>query len=291
MASTIDFSRFFPRRDAPLWWIIGISIAVWLCSAIWDAAVSANGLVAFTSPVIAWLEMPSSPGEFFRKWWTAFTYCMVHQSFVHLLVNMLWLWWFWMRLDVYSSMRKLLLYACGVLSGAVFFFAVCRIYDSSYAVLCGASAGVLAVMGATAVALPRRRIHFVFSSDVRLLWVTIAAIALTLLGGGITLAFYAHLGGLAGGIIFALASQHSLAPRVIQYKNPSGLKKVSNPKRVNPFSAKPDGEVRSGYADLCRKISDAARLDELLDKIRISGYDSLSSSEREELERISQNLK
>ena len=35
---------------------------------------------------------------------------------------------------------------------------------------------------------------------------------------------------------------------------------------------------------------DAARLDELLDKIRISGFNSLNKKEREELDRLSQKI-
>ena len=66
-----------------------------------------------------WLCVPASPPLFLHRIWTATTYMVTHYDFLHLLFNMLWLFWFGRMLLTTLSERHLLwLYVGGGLFGA-----------------------------------------------------------------------------------------------------------------------------------------------------------------------------
>ena len=44
--------------------------------------------------VFEWLELPASLTQFIIQPWSLFTYMFMHAGFLHILFNMLWLYWF-----------------------------------------------------------------------------------------------------------------------------------------------------------------------------------------------------
>lgn len=89
--------------------------------------------------------------------------------------------------------------------------------------LCGSSAAVIAVMAAAGILSPDLEVRLFLFGNVRLKWLAIVCVALTFIGvgneslGGL----YAHIGGLAFGVVFALAKKKSLriASRIPSLKN------------------------------------------------------------------------
>lgn len=297
MADFID-SEFRQRYQAailkPALILMGINAAIWLIVTIAATLSAMND--GDPQALFSALAMPSDPAVLLKRIWTPITYMWTHASFIHLAVNMLWLFWFWRLLDEFSTGRLIAIYIGGGLAGALFFFIASIIFNVSDSELCGASACVIALMGATAVAYPRRRVRFLFSDNVRLLWIVAGAIILTFAGSSGILSFAAHLGGLAAGAsaVFFIQYQQKitvnknnrLSRRQTRRFTRTASAAIAAHKAGLSSIEKPDNLQSSGTtAEDLQK-----RLDTLLDKISTSGYASLSSAERNELNEISSKL-
>ena len=217
--------------------------------------------------------------------WTLATYMMVQLSVLHLLFNMLWLYWFGkFFLDAWPERSLLWTYIGGGITAGILYLVTCNLGGNSGGMLAGSSGAVLALMTAVAVRMPDYPVNFLLVGEVRMKWLAPIAILLTVLGasGG---ALVAHVGGVVFGAVFALASRRRPA-------NPfSDMRpEPTEDKRRRVFH--PSEEGAENVADILserRRMHE--RLDELLDKVRISGYASLSAKERKELDDISSKLK
>jgi membrane associated rhomboid family serine protease len=129
------------------------------------------------------------------QWWRLITSAFLHAGPIHLLFNMLGIWWFGRAIEVYlGSARYLLLYLASALAGAAG-----ALLLSPTTPTVGASGAVFGILGAGLV-LERSRIY-VFGGAALILVAfnliftfTIANISI----GG-------HIGGLVGGIVSMLA--------------------------------------------------------------------------------------
>ena len=253
-----------------------VFVAVWIVMlAGRQMGISGN----FTMP---WLCVSSIPEVALTRPWTLITYMVTQYDFIHLLFNVLWLYWFGVFIPFsVTERKKLWLYAGGGILGAILYIAVSLIAPSTVSpggYLCGASASVLAIMTAVALWSPRREIRLLLIGPVQLRWVAIVCLALTFLGlnGGSGAAQSAHVGGVIFGALFAGADILRSRRRPAEPKR----RKV----RIN---VRRDGRA---VADAASRLSDTDRLDQLLEKIRVSGYSSLTAGERNELNLISQRL-
>lgn len=253
--------------------LIIINVAVW-------AVLALLALFGLRAP-LTWVEMPSG-AALLGEPWTIVTYMFVHESFWHLLFNMLWLWWFGQILLIRLRTSHITaLYLCGGLAGAVFYQLFYLVAPGS-AMLCGASASVLAMMTTAAVQTPDYVVRLFLIGEVRLKWIVLVVVLLSFLGlgGGNAGGESAHIGGALFGAVygFSLRRGHDFLGRAVNTikGTRAGARKTRQPKR--------DGRK------VARAISDSRRLDELLDKVRVSGFDSLSRAEKAELRRLSEKL-
>jgi membrane associated rhomboid family serine protease len=220
--------------------------------------------------------------------WRLFTYALPHGGLWHLFFNALVLWMFTPALAEALGNKRLtllLLFAIAV-GGAA------HVLASPQPVI-GLSAGVYAVLLYSAWLWPKRKIlvFFVFPMPLAFFVVILAGIEflLSLQGGGTT-SHWAHLGGLAAGLLLAL-----LWGREVR-----GMRRgFSSPKKSAPPGA-PGGAargIRRIFRDrvgfylwkrrLAKRNAEQARVDELLQKISEQGMGSLSESERRFLDRVS----
>ncbi|MDE6512522.1 MAG: rhomboid family intramembrane serine protease, partial [Muribaculaceae bacterium] len=249
--------------------------AVWLLVTLLSLIGSA---AHFYIPVADWLTLPSLFSLFLTRPWTLLTYMAVHFDFLHMLFNVLWLYWFGRMMLITLSDRHLAVaFAGGGLAGGIMFLASASLgYGSGW--LCGCSAAVIAVMCATAIRLPDLPVNLFLIGEVKLKWVAVACCVLTFVGGGGNQA--AHIGGLLWGVAFGLMLSRGIDPSAWF----SSAGRQSDPRKTR---RSPDRMVRV----LRDRQDDMRRLDELLDKIRLSGYASLSSRERKELNELSARIK
>ncbi len=249
---------------------LAVSIAVMLALTVcWLAGLSSDW-------ARAWLALPGSLPLLATRPWTVATYMVTQFNPLHLIFNVLWLFWFGRILLLTVPSRLITrLYVGGGLTGAVAFVCV-GLLGWHHDWLIGSSAAVMAIMTAAAVLMPDRHVQFLLVGAVRLKWVAGAAVLLTFLGigGGGAGEQSAHIGGVLFGLAMALVLRRR--PKVEEPKE--GYVRRA-PSRI-PTRPVPPGDDRS----------QKRRLDELLDKISTSGYDALSRSEREELQRLSKHL-
>ena len=246
--------------DAPLWLIV-INAAVFITVAVVSFATSLGGeSVNIASSA---LDLPSGMGVIERPW-APITYMFTHTDVWHCLFNMLWLYWFGRLYEQFTSGRRVvMLYLAGGLGGALFFIVASLLWPFRMAgLLEGASAAVMAIVAAMACTAPNLKLNMLFLGQVKIVWValiTLAIFALGLTGSGAA-SHVAHLGGVAVGVVWALVMR---------------LRR----RHYNKVS------VRT-----IRDLDARAELDHLLDKVRRSGYTSLTAMERRRLMDLSKKV-
>ena len=240
-----------------------------------------------------YLELPAYIPQLLSRPWTLFTYMFLHNGALHLLFNMLWLYWFGrMFLSLFSARHFRGLYLLGGICGGLLYMLAYNLlpYFNQFlygSVLVGASASVLAVVVATAVRIPEFQVSFMFIGTVRLKYVALFVVLIDLLfvtsgnGGG----HIAHLGGALAGWWFAssLAKGHDLT----QWINKC-LDLFSGSFHFKKTSKKPKMKVDKGgkaadYDYNARKKQQNDEIDRILDKLKQSGYSSLTTEEKKRL--------
>lgn len=283
MADIFDkWVRFCGSRA--LAWLIAVNTALFI--AVWVVILIGNSAGLYGNFTMAWLCVSADLQTTLFHPWTVITYMVTQYSFFHLLFNMLWLLWFGRFLMTTLSDRHLLfLYIGGGLTGAIFFLGVSAVASPSIAFLSGASASVLAVITACALRTPDLRLMMFLIGEVKLKWVALACIILTFagIGGGNHGGQAAHVGGLLFGLLFSLLLKRGTD--ISYWFSFSADKPFASLKRRN-VRRDPQAVARAAAG----RISDMERLDNLLDKIRLSGYASLTPAEKQELNHLSRKL-
>jgi membrane associated rhomboid family serine protease len=206
--------------------------------------------------------------------WQVITYMFLHGGFFHLALNMFIVWMFGSRIEaVLGSGRFMRFYLiCGI-GGAAMQFAV-----AFNGLSLGASAAVYGILLAYAIWFPNNIIYVfgVFPVKARNLVIVLAAAELLFgLSGGDGVAHFAHLGGMAAGLIY-LRSDYRMKG-VWDW-----LRSVAKRFPVRIHMA--DGPPKDAHAD-------RDKIDSILDKINRKGYENLTETERRILENYSQQTK
>lgn len=233
--------------------------------------------------------------------WTTLTYMFVHYDLWHILFNMLWLWWMGqIFLEYFYPKHLVALYIYGGIAGALLYlmaYAVFPAFAFSHAILIGASASVMAIVVAVALRAPAYPIRLMFLGEVSLKWIAIITIAISLLsinssnaGGNI-----AHIGGAIIGAVFALAYKNGTD--ITQPLNSIidwmvNLFKQFQGQKGNSSKAKERRYTYASSTTTSRATSqDEDELNEILDKIKRSGYSALSEDEKKRLFMVSKRVK
>jgi len=232
-----------------------------------------------------YLEMPSDIHQLLHHFWTPLTYMFMHAGPFHILFNMLWLYWIGQIFEEYLGQKRTLgLYLMGGLAGAIFFVAAYNLIpafkDDLGTSIVGASAGVMAVIVATATLLPNYTIPLFLIGPVKLKWLALFFVILDFLSirGGNAGGEIAHLGGALIGFLYIKRLQKGSDWVAII----SNLFKRSQRNPNLKVVSRNNGKKNSGKP----RQED---IDRVLDKISVSGYDSLNKEEKEILFRASKN--
>ena len=278
-----------PARNSALTWLLAVTVGGALL--LWLASLACRMTHASDSWISAWLAVPASPVLLLQKPWTALTYMIAHLSPLHLIFNTLWLYWFGIMLaDVARDRSIIVLFAGGGVAGAVAYAITAWLtgYPPT-AFLTGDSAAVLSVMTATAWLMPNRELRLFLLGDVKVKWIAIACIAITLLGAGSSglPTQVAHLSGIIFATIWSLSHKGVLAlPKAKTVSAQGRYRRINTRATINAMRR---ATPMNDKAPAVEKTPEQ-RLDVLLDKIRVSGYDSLSEREKRELNLLSNQL-
>jgi len=249
-----------------------------------------------------WLAVPASLGALIYKPWTLFTYMFLHLDFWHIFSNMLWLYFLGQLFVQFLGERKLwTVYIAGGLAGAVLyilFFNLFPLFSESvpYSKALGASASVMAVIIAIGTYAPNFSIRLLILGSVKLKYIAMFWIVFDFfnIAGSNAGGHIAHLGGAALGFFFAREWRKGKDITLWVERSweliraifvGSGKRKKS---RMKVKYSRKKGEKRGFSDDASPSKEQQKKVDEILDKISKSGYDSLTKDEKDFLFKASQ---
>ena len=238
--------------------------------------------VLFNQFIIEWFALPSSLDSFLSKPWTILSYSFLHQRLFHILSNLLVLYYLGnLFLNFYTSKQFLNFYFLGGLFGGVIFLSYYYLVDKSYALpLAGASAAVTTIFIAIATKIPRYAIQLRFIGSVELwvlaaIWVSLSVLQIANPDKGTAIA---HLSGALFGFIYAkqLEKGNDIGKwfeAIIDYFSNFSVSKKKSPLKT-VYKSKKKATSNEVSKTKQRKI------DDILDKISKSGYESLTQEEK-----------
>lgn len=236
-----------------------------------------------------YLGLPAYWNFFLYKPWTIVTYMFTHFSFFHLLFNMLWLYWFGsFFLNSFSQRELTGVYLLGGFSGAALYllsYNLLPVFRQSlyHTTAIGASASVMAIVFAVCFYLPQQRVYIFLIGSVKLIHLALFTALIDILsipssnaGGHI-----AHLGGALFGYLFILGLRHriNLATGLLVFVEKTGRLFTGHSHR-NLRYKKQASQMNDREYNEYKKSKDE-RINQILDKISRSGYESLTREEKE----------
>ena len=229
-----------------------------------------------------WLAVSSDPNILLYKPWTLLTYAFFHYGFLHLFFNMMVLnFSSRLFLTFFTQKQYFGLYLLSaIFAGICFVVSFYFLHQSSTMV--GASAAIMALLVATTTYQPLMELRLLLIGYVKLWHVTAVILLLDLLqiqmdntGGHI-----AHLSGAFFGYIYIKLLQNGTDLSKIVDK----ITSIFDRKKATPFKkvhVNPRKPAVKKVSKIVVKDKTQQQIDEILDKISQSGYDSLTSEEKE----------
>lgn len=296
------------RRGA--WTMTTILIVINVAVFVLDWMLSNAGVVLSvpvapyrTSPPVGWPTRPAQPlfalGHFSTfmalpqlQFWRFVTFQFLHGNEIHLLFNMIGLYFFGPAVEQYLGSRKRFLafyLTCGIFGG--FLYLILNLIgnltgaeipgllpDAVVTPLIGASAGVFGILMASAY-ISGNQVMYVFMvipmkiKTGAYLFVALSAFNLFVTQGANQGGDAAHLGGAAAGFFFI--RRHHLLHDFFDILGPSKKRKGGRNRPSKRGKAKP--------------AVDDATLNKILDKVRDEGMHSLTDKEKNLLEKASKD--
>jgi membrane associated rhomboid family serine protease len=223
-----------------------------------------------------WLALSSDYKEVIFYPWTLISYSFFHADPFHLLFNLIFLYFISNLFYTFFNTRQFLtVYFLGSFFGGIVYLLYSNLFNH-FSLIVGASGSVMAVFIAVAAYSPNMPLKLPLIGLVKIWHVALFYVFVDLLyllsdntGGHI-----AHLSGSIIGFVFAMLMKRGIdisAIFIFKKKKNTTFKKV--------YKNKPEKKYQSV------RVSDVnftqRQIDEILEKISKSGYDSLTKEEKE----------
>ena len=283
------------RAKNVLLWLIGINVGIFVLQSVFE--VSGLG-----GQLESWFAMSSgSLGS--GKIWTPITYSFLHGNLMHVLLNMLGLFFLGRAVlfDIGSN-RFLQAYFSAVLIGALAWFITSFLTPANplgiSGYMLGASAGVSGLLALFACLHPNRDIQvllfLILPIRVKpkvLAWVALGISGFGFLfselqGGSDSVAHSAHLGGMLAGWLYF----KQIYSKNIEFGGSGGV----TIKMPNWLKTKPSKKKQPNYnykVNISQPRDLKVEVDRILDKINSKGFGALTDKEKEILDEAGDLLK
>jgi membrane associated rhomboid family serine protease len=244
--------------------------------------------------LLQWLALPSDIQLMASRPWTLFTYMFLHFDFLHILLNLLWLYWFGKIFLMYFDEKKLLgTYIVGGIFGGLFYMLAYNLFPAfaeaaQKGMLLGASASIISIVIAAAIYAPNFSVNLLLISSIfgpiKIIWIALfsliiyfISIPLSNAGGNI-----AHLGGAFWGFVYIsqLKSNRDILSWFNNFLFNLGSLFKKKPNMRVSYRNRPVQRMNDWDYNKTKK-AEKENVNGILDKIGKSGYDSLSKHEKE----------
>lgn len=297
--SIIDEIKESFRKGTTLHKLIYLNLVLFLAVQIVRIVLFLSNAYDLFPEFLNYLAVPANLEVLSHRPWTLVTYMFLHVDFIHILFNLLWLYWFGTIFIQELGLKKLLsTYLLGGLTGGilyVIFYNLFPVFEGvrEGSIALGASASVMAVVVATATYQPERRMHLILIGPVKIIYIALIMFIFTSLvdfsvntGGKI-----AHIGGAFTGFLFAYYYRQGkditkgfdrTMDKIATWYKP-GKEKLKVTYKRSTEQKHPADDIKYNQ----QKSEEQKEIDQILDKISKAGYDSLSSREKELLFKMS----
>lgn len=241
-------------------------------------------LATMVNPEFFYRWFAFAPSEVLSRPWGALTYMFVHGGLMHLLMNMLVLFFFGPPLESRWGSREFIKFylICG-LGGVALSF----VFASAWIV--GASAAIYGLMLAFAMTWPDAPIYIWGVFPVKAKWLVGFLFVLSVMsafgGSDGDIAHFAHLGGLVTGFLY-LKSDWRPGKTSTNRRSGIRVRKMAIVPRQEP-ARKAEQETKTEGEWSGTEESMLDEVDRILDKISAEGMTSLTQKERETLDQVS----
>lgn len=287
MNSTWEQIKHYYRSGGALNQLIMINLGVYVLYLLLRI-VSFLFQINLDAVFIRFTALPTDLLTLATRPWSIVSYMFLHQGFIHILFNMLWLYFGGrLFLEYFGSRRLIATYLMGGILGGLVYILAYNLFPvfSDYVAGSnnrGASAGVMAIIFAIATYNPRFPVRLLVF-QIPLWGVAVFALLTDLIslgegnnpGGSL-----AHLGGAAFG--FLMARSYTQGKDLTEGMS-SILDKLANLFKPKPKLKKVYSSGQKGYSAKKARVNDEEKLNQILEKISRSGYDSLSKDEKDHL--------
>ena len=275
MKNTIEQIKLKFKRSSIVEKLIYINVAIFILGFLFKTL---NFLMATTHAnlLFNWFALPAHYNELIFKPWTIFTYAFLHAGIWHILSNMLVLYYVGnLFLDYFTPKQFLNYYILGALGGGILFvlsYNLFPAFKNTNSVLVGASAAVTAIFVGITTYIPNYEIKIRFLGFIKLwylaaIWVGLDVIQIPVENSG---GHLAHLGGAIIGFLLTYKVQNS-SPFIKYFSN------IFTTKKQNPLKT----VYKSSKKTKTNPIVYQKKIDEILDKISKSGYNTLTKEEKD----------
>lgn len=221
--------------------------------------------------IFPYLALVSEGWGTLSRFWTIVSYSFLHANIWHLLLNMIMLFFVSNLFATFFSQKQFLtIYFLGAFGGGLFYF-ISSFFLPLGSALVGASAAVMAPLIGLAYYAPQMKLRFALIGKVKMIYIAIFIIIIDLfqlsssnLGGHL-----AHLGGACLGLLYMIYLKQEIIVQKTKKKN----KNKTHLKTVYVNKHTKENELHSNEAQI--------KIDQILDKISKSGYDSLTKQEKD----------
>lgn len=276
---------------------------------VWNIALYAVPAIVFgllqlfglSVNYLQFVSLSSDPAALIWKPYSLLSYAFFHSGFFHILFNMVMLYFSGRLFLTFFTTRQLLgLYLLSAVFAGIFYmvsYAVFPMLMGRTSSVVGASGAVMAILLATVSYAPMMSVRLLIFGNVKLwhIGAVILLIDLIYLTQSNTGGHIAHLGGAAFGMFYIWLLKNTdadPATRVAGWVHaPFERSKKPAFRKVhrNYKAKKSDSATTPSGSRVVTKTKTQQQIDEILDKISRSGYESLSAEEKEFLFRAGKN--
>lgn len=261
-----------------IYWNAALFVLPWLFFALLS-------LLGINIDYLQYVSLSSNPELLLWKPWSLLSYSFFHSGIMHIVFNMIVLNFSGRLFMTYFTQKQLLgLYVLSAIFAGITYLVVFYVLNIS-APIVGASAAIMAILVATTTYHPLMDLRLLIIGNAKLWHITAVIIIIDLMqlrsenmGGHIS-----HLSGAFFGFIFIKLLQNGtdlskIVSSVLYFFTNLFKKSTTTPfKKVHKNYNKP---LIKTAIKIVAKDKSQQQIDEILDKISQSGYDSLTKEEK-----------